>query len=147
MPRERRPCAFGRGRSRLHELMTGDGERYGPYDGGLRWRLAGIHSPINQEGRFMREGPWANALAAALCLLSASSASAQEPTPAPVERVVVAATKGDISSWFRAESQRFVVYSNAREEDVAGLLDNLEKLDHVLASIPAHPAGSSRNRS
>jgi hypothetical protein len=90
----------------------------------------------------MRQGPRANALAVALCLLSAGFASAQEADPAPVERVVVAAAKGEVSAWIRAESQHLVVYSNAREEDVSALLDNLEKLDHVLRQYtrPLAPA-------
>lgn len=78
----------------------------------------------------MRNGPWANAPIAALCLLSAGLAGAQQTAPAPEQIVVVA--KKDISRWFRAESQRFVVYSDAAEEDVTQLLGNLEKLDHLL---------------
>ncbi|WP_157281599.1 hypothetical protein [Pelomonas sp. Root1237] len=46
--------------------------------------------------------------------------------------MVVAGKRGDLSAWFRAESQRFVVYSDASQEDVTQLLDNLEKLDHLL---------------
>jgi hypothetical protein len=80
----------------------------------------------------MRKGPWANTLAAVFCLLSACSASAQQARPENLERVEVAGKKGDLSAWVRAESQRFVVYSDAREEDVTQLLDNLEKLDYVL---------------
>ncbi|WP_457393263.1 hypothetical protein [Roseateles sp. P5_E1] len=81
----------------------------------------------------MRNGPWANTLAAALCLLSACSAGAQQSGPTNLEpRVVVAGKRGDLSAWFRAESQRFVVYSDASQEDVTQLLDNLEKLDHLL---------------
>jgi hypothetical protein len=90
----------------------------------------------------MRHRPWANALAAALCLLSAGGASAQSTGPTNIERrVVVAGKKGEASRWFRAESQRFVVYSDAREEDVALLLDNLEKLDHLLRiyTLPHQP--------
>jgi len=74
---------------------------------------------------------WANALAA-LCLLSAGATMAQQPGPANLERVEVAGRKAEVSRWFRAESQHLVVYSDAREEDVAALLDNLEKLDHLL---------------
>ncbi|MEO6280128.1 hypothetical protein, partial [Roseateles sp.] len=80
----------------------------------------------------MRKEPWVNALAATFCLLSACSTSAQQARPANLERVEVAGKKSEVSRWFRAESQRFVVYSDAGEEDVAQLLDNLEKLDHVL---------------
>ena len=81
----------------------------------------------------MRNRPWAPALAAALSLLSTCGmAVAQQPGQNNLERVVVAARKGDISQWFRAESQRFVVYSDAQEDDVVQLLNNLEKLDQLL---------------
>ncbi|WP_457445750.1 hypothetical protein [Roseateles sp. P5_E4] len=80
----------------------------------------------------MRKGPWANTLAAAFCLLSACAAGAQQTRPANLERVEVAGKKDDLSAWVRAESQRFVVYSDANQEDVTQLLDNLEKLDHLL---------------
>lgn len=79
----------------------------------------------------MRNWSWANALAAALFLVCAS-ASAQQAAPQTLERVTVAARKGDVSKWFRAESPHLVVYSDAREEDVIALLKNLEKLDHLL---------------
>jgi len=71
-------------------------------------------------------------LAGALCLVAACHANAQQAGPANLERVELAGKKAEVSKWFRAESQRFVVYSDAREEDVAALLDNLEKLDHLL---------------
>ena len=81
----------------------------------------------------MRNGSWINALAAALCLLSAGfAAGAQEPDSVNLQRVEVTGKKAEISEWFRAESQHFVVYSNTREEDVTPLLDNLEKLDYLL---------------
>ncbi|MDR7296612.1 hypothetical protein J2X16_001951 [Pelomonas aquatica] len=80
----------------------------------------------------MHPRPWTRALATALCLLSAGAAGAQQPDPANLERVEVAGKKTEVSKWFRAESRRFVVYSDAREEDVSQLLDNLEKLDHLL---------------
>lgn len=69
---------------------------------------------------------------AALCLLTAAHAGAQQTDTGKLERVEVAGRKVALSSWFRAESPHFVVYSDAREEDVASLLDNLEKLDHLL---------------
>jgi hypothetical protein len=80
----------------------------------------------------MRNGPWANTLAAALCLLLACSAGAQQASQANLERVEVAGKRGDLSTWLRAESQRFIVYSDASQDDVTQLLDNLEKLDHLL---------------
>jgi hypothetical protein len=81
----------------------------------------------------MRNGPGASALAAALCLLAANVAGAQQSGPTrEVQSVVVAGKRGEVSAWFRAESRRFVVYSDAREEDVTQLLENLERLDHLL---------------
>jgi hypothetical protein len=91
----------------------------------------------------MRNGPWANAIAAALSLLAACAAGAQPSVPAsPVQSVVVAGKKEDVSAWFRAESRRFVVYSDTREEDVTQLLENLERLDHLLRiyTLPMHQA-------
>ena len=92
----------------------------------------------------MRHPLWANALAA-LCLLSAGATLAQQPGPANLERVEVAGRKGEVSPWFRAESQHFVVYSDTREEDVTPLLDNLEKLDHLLR-IYTQPVRTSEPR-
>jgi hypothetical protein len=79
----------------------------------------------------MFNAPWAT-LATALLLLSAGSASAQQPGPANLARVEVTGRRTEASKWFRAESQHFVVYSDTVEEDVAPLLDNLEKLDQLL---------------
>jgi len=90
----------------------------------------------------MRNRPWASALAAALSLLSAFTASAQQSAPVNVEpRVTVAGRKAEVSQWFRAESQHFVVYSDAGEDDVSLLLGNLEKLDHLLRiyTLPTRP--------
>jgi hypothetical protein len=86
----------------------------------------------------MRNGLRANALVTALCLLSAGFASAQQTaqqageTTQEQSTVVVVGGRRDLSKWFRAESQRFVVYSDADQEDVNQLLDNLEKLDQLL---------------
>jgi hypothetical protein len=83
-----------------------------------------------------------NALTVALCLLGASSASAQQPGPEDSQRIEVVARKGGVSQWVRGESQHLVVYSDAREEDVTMLLGNLEKLHHLLRiyARPARPA-------
>lgn len=82
--------------------------------------------------------PWST-LATALLLLATGSAHAQQPGATNLERVEVAGKKAEVSKWFRAESQHFVVYSDTREEDVAPLLGNLEKLDHLLRiyTLPA----------
>lgn len=90
----------------------------------------------------MRNGPRAKTLAAVLCLLSAFGAAAQQAgqTANLQPRVTVAGKKAAVSQWFRAESQRFVVYSDAGEDDVALLLTNLEKLDQLLR-IYTLPAG------
>jgi hypothetical protein len=90
----------------------------------------------------MHNKSWAPALAAAVCLLS-TSAHAQQPDAATLERVTVAARRGDVSEWFRADSPHFVVYSDAREEDVIELLKNLEKLDHLLR-IYTLPVGQAQ---
>lgn len=86
--------------------------------------------------------PWTHAFATALCLLSAGFAVAQQAETANLQRVEVAGKKAEVSKWFRAESQHFVVYSDAREEDAAQLLENLEKLDHLLRiyTLPSRPA-------
>ncbi|RZJ11212.1 MAG: hypothetical protein EOP39_06855 [Rubrivivax sp.] len=90
----------------------------------------------------MHFGPRPLVIAAALCLLTGGAATAQQSNPNNLERVTVAGRKGDASQWFRGESQRFVVYSDGREEDVSQLLDNLEKLDHLLR-IYTLPAGKA----
>ena len=90
----------------------------------------------------MRNGPWTHALAAALCLLTAGSAAAQQSGTAGLDRVEVMGKRREVSKWFLAESQHFAVYSDARREDVTQLLDNLEKLDHLLRiyTLPSRPA-------
>jgi hypothetical protein len=64
----------------------------------------------------------------AAALFSAAIGAAAQDVPA---RVTVTGQK-NASSWFKAESQHFVVFSNTRNEDVTLLLDNLERLDYVL---------------
>lgn len=90
----------------------------------------------------MRFVPAAKSIAAAFCLLAAGHACADQPGPTNLERVTVAGRKSEVSRWFRAESPHFVVYSDAGEGDVAQLLDNLEKLDHLLRAytLPDDPA-------
>ncbi len=81
------------------------------------------------------------AVAAALVLLSAGAVRAQSAGAANLERVEVVGRKTEVSQWFRAESPHFIVYSDTREEDVAPLLDNLEKLDRLLRAY-TQPAGA-----
>lgn len=68
------------------------------------------------------------ALAAAICLFFAQGAGAQDTSQQSVK--VTGVKKA--SPWFRAESQHFVVYSDTGNQDVTHLLNNLEKLDHLL---------------
>lgn len=80
----------------------------------------------------MHRTRWIPALAAVCGLMTGAAATAQQPDSANLERVQVAGRKAEVSRWFRAESPHFIVYSDAEEDDVALLLDNLEKLDHLL---------------
>ncbi|WP_432377704.1 tetratricopeptide repeat protein [Duganella sp. P38] len=67
-------------------------------------------------------------MAALLGSASLLSAYAQQPAASSV----VVAGQRDASAWFRVESQHFIVYSDTSNDDVAVLLNQLEKLDHVL---------------
>ena len=80
----------------------------------------------------MRGRIFVDALVSSVCLLAAVSVDAQEPGRGDTQRIEVVASKGDVSKWIRGESQHLVAYSDAREEDLTGLLENLEKLDHLL---------------
>lgn len=80
----------------------------------------------------MHRTRWIPALAAACGLMTGAGATVPQPGGANLERVQVAGRKAEVSRWFRAESPHFIVYSDADEDDVALLLDNLEKLDHLL---------------
>jgi len=75
--------------------------------------------------------------------LWASAACAQQAPSESLGRVDVVGKKAETSNWFRAESPHFVVYSDTREDDVELLLDNLEKLDHLLR-IYTLPGGVER---
>jgi tetratricopeptide (TPR) repeat protein len=74
----------------------------------------------------MRLKPWY----AAILLGGASLVNVQAQQVAE-QRVVVAGQR-NASEWFRAESQHFVVYSNTSNDDVAELLNQLERLDYML---------------
>lgn len=76
--------------------------------------------------------PHACALAAAITavtFLSSPAAVAQQAEPAAKIEV-----KGlrDASSWYRVESQHFVIYSDSRSEGVVELINSLERLDFLL---------------
>jgi hypothetical protein len=66
-------------------------------------------------------------LLAVLGLGLACNASARQDK----QSVVVKGQK-DASNWIKAESAHFIVFSDARQDDVFQLLKDLEKLDHVL---------------
>ena len=72
---------------------------------------------------------------AALCLGAAGTVQAQQAAPAAsadTPQAVVVTGQKKASKWTRAESQHFVVISDAGNADVRELLNNLEKLDHIL---------------
>jgi len=66
-------------------------------------------------------------LLASACLLDAQAQQQQPGAPS-----VVVAGQRNASEWFRVESQHFIVYSDTSNDDVAVLLNQLEKLDYVL---------------
>jgi tetratricopeptide (TPR) repeat protein len=51
---------------------------------------------------------------------------------ASAQQSVTVTGQKNASPWLKAESQHFIVFSNTGNDDVRQLLDNLEKLDHVL---------------
>ena len=70
---------------------------------------------------------------AALPLLCIHTASAQQATTTlPAEQRITVQGQKNPSVWFKAESQHFVVYSDASQPDVAELLHNMERLDFLL---------------
>lgn len=74
-------------------------------------------------------------LAALLGSASLLNAQAQQQSPAaPAAPAVVVAGQRHASEWFRVESQHFIVYSDTSNDDVALLLNQLEKLDQMLRS-------------
>jgi hypothetical protein len=74
----------------------------------------------------------AGALIAASYLTILTGAAAQQATPAVPETSVVVKGIKEASPWFRVESRHFIVYSDTSNDDVALLLNNLEKLDYML---------------
>jgi hypothetical protein len=71
---------------------------------------------------------------AALGLLAAVDAGAQQPAKADAPQSVIVSSHKNASPWFRAESQHFVVYADTSRAAATELLDNLERLDHLLRS-------------
>jgi len=65
---------------------------------------------------------------AAVCALAAGACAAQEAGP---QSIVVTGQRGT-SSWVRAESAHVIVLSDAPGEDVARLVEHLERLDGLL---------------
>jgi hypothetical protein len=56
----------------------------------------------------------------------------QQSVSATQAQSVTVVGQRDASSWFRAESQHFIVFSDTTNEDVTALLNNLERLDYLL---------------
>jgi hypothetical protein len=97
-----------------------------------RLHLKTLHRNKQPTNNFMPNFSWTPACVAALWLLTVCGAGAQQAGTPNLERVEVVGRKAAVARWFRAESRHFIVYSDAREEDATLLLDNLEKLDHLL---------------
>jgi len=66
-------------------------------------------------------------------LLASSFASAQtaQLSSKDVTEVVISGQQ-NASDWFRAESQHFIVFSDAKQQDVSQLLEKLERFDYLL---------------
>jgi hypothetical protein len=60
-----------------------------------------------------------------------TSAQTTPPSSKDVTEVVISGQQ-NASDWFRAESQHFIVYSDAKQQDVSQLLDKLERFDYLL---------------
>lgn len=73
-------------------------------------------------------------LFAIFSLLAACCSSAQTVAPANSKDVteVVISGQQNASDWTRAESQHFIVLSDAKQQDVSQLLDKLERFDYLL---------------
>jgi hypothetical protein len=69
-----------------------------------------------------------------LASLLASCYTSAQTTPLSSKDVteVVISGQQNASDWFRAESQHFIVYSDAKQQDVSQLLDKLERFDYLL---------------
>lgn len=76
--------------------------------------------------------PLGSCTLAALALLYTHTAGAQQASPAPSDQRVTIAGQKNPSSWFKAESQHFIVYSDTSRQRVTQLLDNMERLDFLL---------------
>lgn len=69
---------------------------------------------------------------AALGFLAVVDACAQQPAKADAPQSVIVSSHKKASPWFRAESQHFVVYADTSRAAASALLDNMERLDHML---------------
>lgn len=69
-------------------------------------------------------------------LLAGCYAHAQTPAPVVSDQKdvteVVINGEQNVSRWFRAESQHFIVYSDTKRDDVSLLLNKLERFDYLL---------------
>jgi hypothetical protein len=81
---------------------------------------------------FAITSPLTSCALAALTLLCTHTASAQQASPVPAEQRITVQGQKNPSVWFKAESQHFVVYSDASQQGVAELLHNMERLDFLL---------------
>jgi hypothetical protein len=76
--------------------------------------------------------PLASCALAAMTMLCTPSVGAQQAGPAPAEQSITIQGQKNPSAWFKAESQHFLVYSDASRQDVTELLHNMERLDFLL---------------
>ncbi len=71
-------------------------------------------------------------LSAALCLFGAAAVNAQQAAAPDAAQTVTVSGQKNPSAWFQAESPHFIVFSDTSNAHVTQLVNNLEKLDHLL---------------
>ena len=76
--------------------------------------------------------PFSKRTLAAIGLLCTLTANAQDTKPVPSEQRVTVAGQKNPSTWFKAESQHFVVYAETSRDSVRLMLQNMERLDYLL---------------
>jgi hypothetical protein len=73
---------------------------------------------------------------AAFVILAAADTGAQQPQSPSADAIapqsVVVSSHKKASPWFRAESAHFVVYADTSRAAASALIDNMERLDHLL---------------